>query len=462
MDRQSSIGLSLLLLFGVCGCWVAICSVDRSLAPALQQALAFRFNLLMVQNDDNFESVLDERLLHIEQKLRDDYLIEIEQLEIRVQLLEDLLHYYEMEEFGGEATEEESGDDNASEILDEEYNEYDDLNDDADRETFEDEVVTPLHSARRLRATTDRSLKKKGGPKKGGRKKGKKGKKANPHQLDNQAVAFSATSNPTSGITDSTYPTTQTYVPYSDFQNLQNQFTKLSKAMACLNTRESNKTDLVFEGCNVYIRNGNVQGQTLLSNGLGNLILGYNENFSCQDGYCSRTGSHNLVVGQNNDWIGSGGIVAGEANRISGSMATITGGYMNSATGLTSSVSGGRQNLASGEDSVMVGGEQNVVSGIRAVVVGGVFNEASGRSAAVLSGLSNIASGYDASVTGGAMNNAFGMYATVGAGRSNVAGGLGSFVGGGQSNQANGTQSFIAGGTGNIITGYNEVNTQGG
>jgi len=286
---------------------------------------------------------------------------------------------------------------------------------------------------------------------------------------------------------------TPTYVLSTDFAVLYNQVQKLSQALACVDTRNSNRNTLLFVGCNVNVRNNNPFQETLYANGYGNVIIGYNENFSCQGGSCARTGSHNLVVGQNNDWTGSGGLVAGESNKITGTEATITGGYMNLATGLTSHVVGvrffalamgyiivdeslfldrslhvcfgfflcliyqGHSNLASGEDCVTVGGEQNVCSGIRATAVSGIMNEASGRSSAVLAGLNNLASGYDASVVGGALNTALGMYSTVASGTSNTASGMGSFVAGGQSNQANGTQSFVAGGQGYKILGTNQV-----
>ena len=50
-------------------------------------------------------------------------------------------------------------------------------------------------------------------------------------------------------------------------------------------------TDLVSEGCNVHIRNGD--GQTDSINSLGNLVVGYDEN-SGQD---KKNGSHNLIIG---------------------------------------------------------------------------------------------------------------------------------------------------------------------
>jgi hypothetical protein len=71
--------------------------------------------------------------------------------------------------------------------------------------------------------------------------------------------------------------------------------------------------DLIITGCNVHIRDGSgdTHGAT---NGLGNLIIGYNAN----SGGALRTGSHNLVIGDNHSYTSSGGVVAGAYNTVSG------------------------------------------------------------------------------------------------------------------------------------------------
>src|SRR5581483_745685 len=52
---------------------------------------------------------------------------------------------------------------------------------------------------------------------------------------------------------------------------------------------------VTFDGVNVYIRNGS--NSTMTTNGVGNLILGYNESTNQ-----SRTGSHNIVTGLYNEY----------------------------------------------------------------------------------------------------------------------------------------------------------------
>src|SRR5262249_33212876 len=139
--------------------------------------------------------------------------------------------------------------------------------------------------------------------------------------------------------------------------------------------------DVVFEGCNVHVRSGSGSTDGPL-NGLGNLIVGYNE---IQFGNIFRTGSNNLVVGRNNSYTSYGGFVAGELNTGSGRAASVSAGFQNKASGLYSSVSGGGENEASND---------------RSAVSGGVFHHATGGGASVSGGSGNTASGLAASVSG--------------------------------------------------------------
>ncbi|MCP4137533.1 MAG: hypothetical protein GY754_41585 [bacterium] len=87
-------------------------------------------------------------------------------------------------------------------------------------------------------------------------------------------------------------------------------------------------------------------------NGLGNLIVGYNEirvddvgNPTNDD---DRSGSHNIIVGKWNNYSSSGGLVAGYQNTISGIYSSVSGGSRNTADGHLSSVSGGYERTATG------------------------------------------------------------------------------------------------------------------
>ncbi|WP_116303762.1 hypothetical protein [Alkalilimnicola ehrlichii] len=120
-----------------------------------------------------------------------------------------------------------------------------------------------------------------------------------------------------------------------------------------------------FSGVNLQLVNG--QGSTATANGLGNLILGYNEarqgeptcslgrRFNSAEADAEslcigaggtwavsfKQGSHNLVGGQGNAYSGYGGLVLGQNN---------------AATGAFSAVAGGRNNIVAAEHSVIVGG----------------------------------------------------------------------------------------------------------
>jgi trimeric autotransporter adhesin len=186
----------------------------------------------------------------------------------------------------------------------------------------------------------------------------------------------------------------------------------------------SRKGNEVFiKGANLHLVNG--LGQTDCGsveepisdcpNGLGNLIVGYNEPRERRENI--RTGSHNVVVGQEHNFSSFGELVVGFFNEISGSFASVSGGNNNRALWGSSSVSGGNFNTASGGASS---------------VSGGIFNLASGEAASVTGGLENTASNFVASVHGGA---------------SNMASGRGASIGGGGDNEASADNSSVSGGT---------------
>ncbi len=97
-------------------------------------------------------------------------------------------------------------------------------------------------------------------------------------------------------------------------------------------------TEVFITGANLYLRNGlgstdciNEQSQEIpdCPNGLGNLIVGYNEPREPAFGEDIRTGSHNVVVGQQHNFSRFGGVVVGLRNGISGDYAAVGGGEGN-------------------------------------------------------------------------------------------------------------------------------------
>lgn len=177
--------------------------------------------------------------------------------------------------------------------------------------------------------------------------------------------------------------------------------------------------DIFFDGVNIHIRNGlgstdGWDGSSGNVNGLGNLIVGYNEErFGAPT---DRTGSHNLVVGIAHNYSSFGGLVAGILNTVSGQFSSVTGGFANEASGNNSSVSGGAINTASNDNSSVSGGQGNAASGFSSSVSGGFANEASGNRSSVSGGIRNMASGDFSSVSGGADNEASGLSSSVSGG----------------------------------------------
>jgi hypothetical protein len=98
-------------------------------------------------------------------------------------------------------------------------------------------------------------------------------------------------------------------------------------------------------GANLRLVNG--LGSTETTNGLGNLLVGYNE--PRDGGETRQTGSHNVVVGQGHQFSSFGGLVVGRQNEIRGAFAAVSGGMRNTAAGPFSAVSGGHNRTATGE-----------------------------------------------------------------------------------------------------------------
>ena len=215
-------------------------------------------------------------------------------------------------------------------------------------------------------------------------------------------------------------------------KSIQNQIDALQTRIATLEAKlqymKAEGTDVIFEGCNVHVRNGlghtwgTPHGRVPKVNHLGNLIVGYNENAppweENPEGYQKpdRSGSHNLVIGSAHSYPSYGGLVTGVHNTVTGEFASVTGGSGNTAFGYSSSISGGSGNIAMGYSSSVSSGSGNTTSGLASNVSGGLGNIASGYSSSVSGGTSNIASGYASSVTGGSGNTASGLASSVSGG----------------------------------------------
>jgi len=222
---------------------------------------------------------------------------------------------------------------------------------------------------------------------------------------------------------------------------------------------------LRVSGANFQVVNG--LGVTESLNGLGNLIVGYNE--LRPSGFDNRTGSHNIVGGNRNNFTAAGGHIVGEYNTVSSEWASVSGGRGNLASGRSSVVSGGFTNTASGTYACVSGGAVNTASARYSGVSGGIFgtasgpfssisggssNQASGTYSSVSGGGSNVASGQLASISGGGLQLASGLFSSISGGRDNIASGDFSAVTGGQYNHTSAGLSSISGGAKNVASGY--------
>ncbi|WP_019627976.1 hypothetical protein [Thioalkalivibrio sp. AKL10] len=183
-----------------------------------------------------------------------------------------------------------------------------------------------------------------------------------------------------------------------------------------------NEHTVRFSGVNVQIVNG--LEETESTNGLGNLIVGYNEprGGSTATEVCSlgqydnstnctsnggawdqnhKSGSHNIVGGTGNAYSAAGGLVVGLRNTINREYATVTGGWQNTASGAASSVAGGLLNIASESRSHVSGGQSNTASGLYSTVSGGMLNTASRTWSSVSGGHTNTAEHNYSSILGG-------------------------------------------------------------
>jgi hypothetical protein len=115
----------------------------------------------------------------------------------------------------------------------------------------------------------------------------------------------------------------------------------------CLESTEPQLGKVIrFTGVNVQIVNG--AGSTRQINGLGNLIVGYDESRETGPGcVCpehdtnDRRGSHNVIVGGENNFASYGNAVVGWGNSSLAAGASVIGGGKNVAAGNNSFVGGG-------------------------------------------------------------------------------------------------------------------------
>lgn len=199
----------------------------------------------------------------------------------------------------------------------------------------------------------------------------------------------------------------------------------------------------------------NTTGSTATTNGLGNLIIGYNE----ESGTNVRTGSHNIVFGTENAFQSYGGLVGGSSNDIALPYSSVLGGFDNFSNNDWSVVVGGAGNQAAQEYSVVVGGQLNHGGGDYSVVVGGLNNQSLiSTHGVVVGGKDNFASGLYSTAVGGLNNKSAGLRTVVVGGFDNRPVGNDAVIVGGESNDIDltGTRAVLSGGLTRLATGTHD------
>lgn len=121
-----------------------------------------------------------------------------------------------------------------------------------------------------------------------------------------------------------------------------------------------NGNNVYITGANLHVRNG--LGATLQNgvNGLGNLIVGYNEPRGQPANPDVRSGSHNIVTGTGSNYSRTSAFITGINNATNNHFASVLGGTGNIANGTYSVVVGGYNNQSNGGWSVILGGRDQV------------------------------------------------------------------------------------------------------
>ncbi len=182
-----------------------------------------------------------------------------------------------------------------------------------------------------------------------------------------------------SGGTVPTLEITYTEAPPT-LESLQAEIKKL-KALLSGVSRQGDT--LVLEKMNLQIINGlgatngnsedpsSIDSSKTSTNGLGNLIVGYDEDNEFRTEGADKSGSHNIVVGYGHHYSSFGGLVVGLRNSITGIYSSISGGKGNISTGFHSSISGGQNNKSTGNGTSVSGGNGNFASGNHSSICGG-------------------------------------------------------------------------------------------
>lgn len=138
--------------------------------------------------------------------------------------------------------------------------------------------------------------------------------------------------------------------------------------------------NVIFHDCNLHLTNGSFNTQT--SNGLGNLIIGYDVlDPTSLLGPIVRGGSHNLIIGDSHRFKtgATSCIVSGTFNEVDGPNSAAIAGGAHRVWGSNAAAIGGWNSLVNSDYSVALGGQGNYIADADFFVLVG------GRSAASIS-----------------------------------------------------------------------------
>lgn len=150
---------------------------------------------------------------------------------------------------------------------------------------------------------------------------------------------------------------------------------------------------ILIEGVNVQIVNG--RGSMQSTNGRGNLIVGYQSERPFH-----RTGSHNIVVGDEHTYTSYGGIVSGEGNWLAGPNSVALAARSSVVRGEACAVVAGLENEVDGLDNALIAGDNSLIrrDAERCTIIGSWDSD-------ILDGDSNlILGGQGHSIGGGSFN----------------------------------------------------------
>lgn len=228
---------------------------------------------------------------------------------------------------------------------------------------------------------------------------------------------------------------------------------------------------VVFKGVNVQIHNGD---ETVRTNGLGNLIVGFGGDRTKGNKVCTgpslklnkndcindpdftwslnpKSGSHNVVIGENNAYGGDHALIAGTENVTVFGQTAI--GNQHEAYSGGSVIIGGSKNRAIAGATLLGTSDSEAFVGTYSTIVGGRFNTINNVGGSVFGAWNSQALSKGSVVVGGNNGSALGDWSSVVGGKSNETKDVGAAVLGGELNTASGLLSVLLGGSGNTVSG---------